>query len=334
MKLNIKIYLNDELSEWDIEYPTQNKISFPVDPGDRKIKINKIALNDIETNIFYNTSFCIDDSVTVLTSVHEITKKGIFTLQLDDLYILSHRSNHWHCSPLDEDYVFQYEFTNDSFTNLYRARDHKDFEGEFVPCFGCSNTYGQYQSETDAWPHLLSEKTGIKFLNMGVNGIGIDGIYNNLRLLHKNHNFDKCLILLPIFERRTVNTKIDQLNCRLPSTVDISGVASDFHFFNDKRIRDNMEKVNTEIINDINNTYSKEKLHDLLNYCEQNSIDLSVSSWVDEVYEYLQQQRDKINFTMLPRFTKFSLFTERADDGEHPHRKHYEDFANEIVKTL
>ena len=334
MRLNIKIYLDDKLSEWNIEYPTQDKISFPLDPGEGKIKINKITLNDIETNIFYNTSFCINDSVTVLTSVHEITKKGIFTLKLDDLYILSHRSNHWHCSPLNEDYVFQYEFTNDSFTNLYRARDHKMFDREFVPCFGCSNTYGQYQSVTDSWPHLLSEKTGINFLNMGVNGIGIDGIYNNLRLLYQNHKFNKCFIMLPTFERRTVETKIDQLYCRLPSTVDISGIASDFHFFNDKRIVDNMKKVNTEIVKGINNTYSKNKIHDLLYYCKSNNIELYISSWVDEVYEYLEQQKNNSSFTMLPRFPKFSLFKERADDGEHPHRKHYEYFADEIVKIL
>ena len=334
MKLNIKIYLDNELSEWNIEYPTQNRISFPVDPGDGKIKINKIVLNDIETNMFYNTSFRIDNSDTVLTSVHEIAKKGVFTLQLDDLYILSHRSNHWHFSTLKDDFVFQYEFMNDSFTNLYRDRDHKGFDDEFVPCFGCSITFGEHQSVNDTWPHLLSEKTGLQFLNLGVSGIGIDGIYNNLKLLHQNNKFDKCFILLPPFERKTVNTKIDQLYCRLPSTVDLSGVPSNFHFFNDQRIRDNMEKVKAEIIKDIDNTYSKEKLHNLLEYCKHNNIELYVSSWVDDVYEYLQQQKNKINFTMLPRFTEFTLFTERANDGHHPHRKHYEYFVNEIVKTL
>ena len=131
MDIEVKIHLSTEIIERNIEYPTQNKISFTIDPGDQTVKVNKITLNDIETNIFYNTSFSIDDSDAVLTSVHEITKKGVYTLQLDDLYILSHRSSNWHCSTLKEDHIFQYEFTRDSFTNIYRDRDHKVFKDEF-----------------------------------------------------------------------------------------------------------------------------------------------------------------------------------------------------------
>ena len=110
MNLNIQFHLDTGIIERNIEYPTQNKITFPVDPGNQKIKIKKITLNDIETNIFYNTSLLIDGSDVILTSVHEITKKGVYTLQLDDLYILSHRSSCWHCSQSKEDYIFQYEF--------------------------------------------------------------------------------------------------------------------------------------------------------------------------------------------------------------------------------
>ena len=80
MAIEVKIYLSTEIIERNIEYPTQDKISFTINPGDQKVKVNKITLNGIETNIFNNTSFFIDGSDTILTSVHEITKKGVYTL--------------------------------------------------------------------------------------------------------------------------------------------------------------------------------------------------------------------------------------------------------------
>ena len=330
MKLNIKIYLDYKSSEWDIEYPPQNKISFHVDPGDRKIKINKITLNNIETNIYYNTPFSIDNSDAVLHSVHEISKKGVFTLQLDDLYIRSHRANHWHCSNQEKDFIFQYEFTRDSFMDAYRDRNHKGFDGEFIPCFGCSFTYGWAQPETDTWPHLLSEKTGLNFLNMGVNGIGIDGIYNNLKLLHKKHKVRQCFILLPNFIRRLVTCKLDDLYVRIPSTVDIDVTSSDFHFFRDERLRRKMEEVKQSIIKDDEYNYSKEFLNKIIDYCSAEHIDLSLSSWDMEVYEYLKSK----NVKTLPIFTPISMFEERGNDGTHPHRKHYDHFANQIIKIL
>ena len=327
MDIEVKIHLSTEIIERNIEYPTQNKISFTINPGDQKVKVNKITLNGIETNIFYNTSFLIDGSDTVLTSVHEITKKGLYTLHIDDLYVLSHRSENWHCSELKEDFIFQYEFTRDSFTNIYRDRDHKGFNDYFIPCFGCSFTLGAYLPDTDAWPNLLSKKTGQRYLNMGVGGSGFDGIYNNLKLLHKKHQFDQCVILFPPFARRIVRCKIDNLYYRISSTLDLAVATSDFHLFRNDQVLDKMKKVKESIIKDTNNKYSKTFLTKIINYCKTNNIKLSVSSWDEEVYHYLQSQ-DHVN--MLCQFPKLSLFKERADDEQHPHRKHYEHFVKNL----
>jgi len=331
MNLKIKIFLSTGIIEQNIEYPLQKNISFPIDPKDETVSIDRITLNDIETNKFYNTSFAIDNSDTVLTSVHEITKKGVYTLKLDDLYILSHRSNCWHCSELKDDFMFQYEFTRDSFTNIYRDREHKGFDSEFIPCFGCSFTYGEGQTDIDTWPSLLSKKTGQRYLNLGVGGCGIDGIYNNLKLLHKKHKFNQCIILFPPFIRRMVRTKIEDLYLRVPSTLDLTVATSDFHMFSNTLITDKMKKVKESIIQDIDNKYSKIFLNKIINYCKLNNVKLSVSSWNKEVYHYLESQG---HVTMLGQFPELSLFTERADDGRHPHRKHYQYFVNEIVKTL
>lgn len=331
MNLKIEIHLSTKVMEWDIDYPKQNKISFPLDPKGNTIVINKIILNGIETNKFYNTSLLIDGSDVVLTSIHEISMKGVFTLELDDLYILSHRSNNWHCATKKDDYIFQYEFTNDSFTNRYRDRDHKGFEKKFIPCFGCSFTYGAYQSTSDSWPFQLSQRTGANYLNMGVSGSGIDGIYHNLKLLHKAQNFDKCVILFPNFERRIVRCKIDDKYMSIYSTVDLSHVTSEHSFYRNKRLLSKMQEVRDNIIKDVKNRYSKRFLNKIIDYCNKNKIDLNVSSHHDDVYDYLKSQN---NINLLAKFPRLSLFTERADDGEHPHRKHHEHFANEIVKTL
>lgn len=330
MNLKVKFYLSTGTIERNLDYPSQNKISFTIDPSDQKVEVNKITLNDIEANIFYNSSFLIDDSDTMLTSVHEITKKGVYTLKLDDLYILSHRSNCWHCSELEDDFIFQYEFTRNSFTNIYRDREHKGFDSEFIPCFGCSFTYGEGQTDTDTWPHLLSQKTGQNYLNMGIVGSGIDGIYNNLKLLHKKKQFDQCLILLPNFERRVVQCKLGNLYLRIHSTIDIK-VNNDFHLFSDSRLIDKKRQVKESIIKDIDNKYSKIFLHKIIDYCHSNGIDLVVSSWDSDVYCYLVSQK---NVKILPKFPELSLYRERAEDGEHPHRKHYEHFVKDIVKTL
>ena len=332
MRIKVKIFISTETIEQDLKYPLQKKVSFAYDPKDKAVRVDRITLNDIESkNIFYNTSFAIANSDTVLTSVHEITKKGVYTLYLDDLYILSHRSNNWHCSTHKEDFIFNYEFTNDSFTNDYRDRDHKYFDDYFVPCFGCSFTFGAFQPADAAWPHLLRRKTGTNYINLGLGGSGIDGIYNNLKLLHKKKQFDRCVILFPNFERRIVRCKLDDLYLGMYSTIDVTAETSDFHFYNDSRLADKMKQVRESIFKDKDNRYSKIFLHKIISYCQDQKIDLAVSSWVTDVYDYLKQQK---NVKILPKFPELSSYNERADDGEHPHRKHYQQFVEDIVSFL
>ena len=333
MKLNIKIYLGIDQFEWNIEYPTVNKISLHVDPGNKTLKINKITLNGIEANIFYNTSFLIDGGDVILHSVNEINKKGTFFLQLDDLYIRSTRSNNWHCSTRKDDYIFQYEHTNNSFSDKYRDRDHKGFTDKFIPCFGCSFTFGAYQPSLYTWPRLLAKKTGSNYLNMGIPGIGVDVIYHNLKLLHKRKGFNQCLILFPNFDRRVVRCKVDDKYISIPSNVDLSCVTCEYSFFRNKKILTRMQQVRNNIIKDKRNRYSKIFLTKIIKYCKSNNVKLSVSSWGDddEVYNYLKLQ-DEVN--LLPKFPSLFIFKERADDKSHPHKKHYEYFVEQIIKFL
>lgn len=327
-------YTNNSYIECNLNYPSENIIEFKVknvEGGSANIKIVKIELNGIETNQYHNTSFEMQGNRWVeekkLTSIDNISFNGCFKLYIDDLYVRSVQSNQWHCSNSKEDFIFQYEFTRDSFVDTYRDRNHIGFNKEFIPCFGCSFTYGAGQPDTDTWPYLLSQETNKNFLNLGIGGSGIDGVYNNLKLLYQKHKFDQCVILFPNFERRIVRSQIQDLWIRMHSTVDIFETDNVYQFYTDKNLRKKMKTIKEKIIKDVTNRYSKKILIKILNFCKNNDIELYSSSWDDDVYNYLKTHN---NLKLLPKFPKLSIFEERADDGAHPHKKHYDFFVDQI----
>ena len=331
-------YTNNSYIECNLNYPSENIIEFKVknvEDNSANIKIVKIELNSIETNQYYNTSFEMQENrwveEKILTSIDNISFNGCFKLCIDDLYVRSVHSNRWHCSNSKEDFIFQYEFTRDSFVDTYRDRNHIGFNKEFIPCFGCSFTYGACQPDTDTWPYLLSQKIKKNFLNLGMGGSGIDGIYNNLKLLYQKHKFDQCVILFPNFERRVVRSQVQDLWIRMHSTIDIFEKNNIFHFYTNKNLRKKMKIIKEKIIKDVTNRYSKKFLIKILNFCKNNNIELYSSSWDDDVYECLQKDND---LKLLPKFPKLSILAERADDGVHPHKKHYKFFVDQIKNNF
>jgi len=327
-------YEKEQYIEQTLNYPNENQISFNVaniEGGSSDIEIIKITLNGMEVNKYHNTSFKMCGNRYVeektLTSISKISFNGTYKLCIDNLYIRSCQSQHWHCSTYKEDFVFQYEFTQDSFKDEYRDRNHVGFEKEFIPCFGCSFTYGAAQPADAAWPFLLNQKLKKKILNLGVGGAGFDAIYNNLKLLYKEHKFKQCLILFPNFERRLVRCKIDQLWFKIPSTVNIKIIENNFCFYNHPVVEEKMELVQRKIIKDIKNRYSRKILSKIINFCSNNHIKLYASSWQTEVYDHLKTYN---NLVLLPQFPKLNTFNERAEDGRHPHRKHYQYFVDQI----
>lgn len=327
-------YKNNSCIECYLNYPTESTIEFHVkniERGSANIKIVKIELNGIETNRYHNTLFEMRGNrwveEKILTSIDTISFNGRFKLYIDKLYVRSVQSNHWHCSISKEDFIFNYEFTRDNFVDTYRDRNHIGFDKEFIPCFGCSFTYGASQPDIDTWPYLLSQKTKKNFLNLGIGGSGIDGIYNNLKLLYQKHKFNQCVILFPNFERRIVRSKIGDLWIRIHSTVNIFETDNEYQFYTDKNLRKKMKIIKEKIINDVENYYSKKFLLKIINFCKNNDIKLCCSSWDDDVYDYLKTHN---NLKLLSKFPELSMFVERADDGGHPHKKHYDFFADQI----
>jgi len=313
-----------------LHYPEQKEVILEFDNIKKPLTVKQIKINGLITNIFYNTFFTFKNSNETISSVQTIEKDGIFKLKIDDLYLRSLRSSNWHCSQKKEDFIFNYEFTRSSFVEKYRDRNHIGFDKKFIPCFGCSNTYGAHQPDTDTWPYLLHKKTGKNFLNLGVRGSGIDAIFNNLKLLYQKHQYNQAYILFPAFERRIVRAQIENLWLRIFSTVRIFDIKESWHFFSNKILHKKMEKVKKNILQDNLNQYSKKFLVKILNFCKKNQIKLYCSSWSDDVYTYLQNFEQ---LHILPTFPKLSMFNDRADDGIHPHKKHYQYFVDQIANN-
>lgn len=338
MELNIKIEFNTHTVDNILNYPDEDTIKITFKNVNEKITINKISVNGINANIYYNTSFSINNSEVVLTSIYTIDTEGTYILKIDDLYIRSLRSNNWHCSTNKEDFIFQYEFTRSSFVDTYRDRNHIGFEEEFIPCFGCSMTFGAYQPDTDAWPYLLAQETGKNFLNLGIGGLSADGIYNNLKLLYSKNKFNQCVILFPGFERRVIKAKIDNdlwiripTPVSLPDTINTLAVDNTYHFYKNIQLQEKMRIAREKIIKDITNQYSKRFLLKIIKFCKDNNIELYCSGYHDDVHDYLSSCK---NIKLLPKFPAMDTFTERGDDTRHPHKKHYQLFVDKIKELF
>ena len=330
MLLDIKIKFSNRTIDKKLDYPDQTKIEVEFNQVSEEIVVESITINDIDANIYYNTCYKFFESKVPQKSVHTIDQPGIYTLTIDDLYIRSLRSSTWHCSEKARDFIHAYEFTRSSFVENYRDRNHKGFDNDFIPCFGCSFTYGAGQPDTVSWPYLLAKKTGKNFLNPGMLSAGTDAIYNNMSLLHECNPFDKCVILIPPFARRIVQSKIGDLYIKICSNVDLNSQKSNFHFFNDPGLREQMDLIKQKIIEDVDNKYSILYVDKILNFCKEKKINLYCSAWHEEEYKYLKQKQ---GFTLLPAFPKMDSFKERATDGRHPHEKHYRLFVDQITTT-
>jgi len=328
MELNIQIKFSSHTVDRILQYPHENIIKIHFENVNEKVTVEKITLNGIDTNIYHNTSFAFDNSDVVLNSAHTIDSAGTYILNIDDYYIETARSKNWHVSKNKKNFIFTHEHTNSSFVDVYRDREHIGFAFPFIPCFGCSYTYGAYQPADTTWPHLLRQKTGENFINLGVGGSSIDGIYNNLKLLYEQHKFEKCFILFPTFERRIVRANIGDLWINIFSTVFVEEASKHtFSFLSDPRVTKKSNFVKQQIIEDIDNKYSKKVLKKIVEFCSKNNIKLCASSWTDDVYETLKTFD---NVELLPKFPPLEIHSERADDGVHPHKKHFQTFVDQI----
>ena len=132
-----------------------------------------------------------------------------------------------------------------------------------------------------------------------------------------------------MFGRRLIKCKVDDFYVKFPSTI-YHNVDNKFHFWSNPLLKETAKQVFDDIVNDTKNEYSKKILNDLVNFCKENKITLYASSWDNDVYNELK----KHSLVLLPKFPKFDQFEDRADDGLHPHKKHYQLFVDQISTFL
>ncbi len=301
--------------------------------GSANIIIKKILINNVEANIFHNTSFIMQNKK--LKTVHEINCNGKFQLQINNSYLELLRSEHWHILKNKNDYIFNYTFfTKDSFDLIYRPRNHKTIISNTICALGDSFTWGSGLPRSDTWPAILEKKINKTVLNLAVPGASIDLIYMNLKKLTKEFSFEKIIINLPNMERRLIRCQLDQNKFyQVPSVHQPPASNNQWLYSNFPKVKATRKKVEKKIFDDINCVYSKKVINKLITFTKSLNVPIYVTSRDKNTYIFLQTKHNEIK--VLPTYPDLHLFPERDRfDGTHPARSHNEHFVDSILKFL
>lgn len=198
--------------------------------------------------------------------------------------------------------------------NLRVDKNRKNYD---IICIGCSVTYGHGVEHINTYPYLLGQRLNMSVGNFGVHGISIHACLRQLLFCLKNYNAKKFIILLPNFERILHKFKFLNNSAYYNFTCNSDGKNMMYKFLDYvklmKYIFENSHKNGKRIIS----------------YFNKLDADVYISSWNSQVYAAIPDGRKK-----LPAFPSFDSFAERATDGLHPHKKHYELFVDRIVPYI
>lgn len=189
-------------------------------------------------------------------------------------------------------------------------------------CFGCSITFGTGLDYNDTWPSLLNPN----HINLSLPALGIDGIFLNLNNALKKFKWKKTIIVLPNWERKIFRFQLPSGEfCRVPVVVSNMEWAHSrlkhwaWQTFNRQLTRDYLEKWKKQyqkntmfIMSDNIIEYNKRFLNKIVQLCEKHQGEYYISSWDEEVYEYINKELPKNN--LLPYFEKIDI----ANDDKHP----------------
>jgi lysophospholipase L1-like esterase len=186
-------------------------------------------------------------------------------------------------------------------------------------CIGDSFTVGEFVDKQDNWPAILSLKTDADNVNIGSVGLSADGCFLNTKYVLDTFKPKIIICLLPTRLRKIFKFKF----------LDFYGFISIGIHTNLKMptiFKDYIEKIKKELLDD---QYTKNNWIDscknIIEYCHYKNVKCFISTWDESMYEYIPED------VRLPRFPDLKMFKERATDGSHPHKKHYELFVESIL---
>jgi len=200
-----------------------------------------------------------------------------------------------------------------------------------IGCFGCSFTYGSFLEHSDSWPDVLEKQTGVSTGNFGIPGGGIDSCFINLKNAYHKFGIKRAVVLVPYLDRRLCSFKINNLYFQYPigphSLWPFDDVVSSA-FFDKDFIETKIEETKKDIVLDVDNKYSWQKLDQIIEFCK-NKIDLYVSSYDRNVYKKLIDTDTK-----TLSFYDLNAVDDRAVDKQHPCGLHNKIWVDSIKTDI
>jgi hypothetical protein len=245
----------------------------------------------------------------ILKDYNEICFNGLLTLQFFKLW--------FECNILNGSNLYndnnilvrwQYTYNNIKIKNLD------------IFCIGDSFTIGSGVAQNDSWPALLTLKTHKHNINLGSGGLSPDGCATNVEYVLNNYNPKTIICLLPTRLRKIYKfTFLDYAGY-----ISI-GINSDFKL--PELFKTEIENIQrNELLDD--NIIKKlwiDSCQNIVKSCKSKNVKCFISTWDKDMYEYIPTD------VRLPVFPLLETFSERATDGSHPHKKHYELFVDSII---
>jgi len=292
----------DEIDLHIVQIDQKEEITFEgFSPEDTKQKVScTLEYNDREVNIQTIASLQMQDNQYVANVVIEECKDVHFNGRLDINF-----SKHWF-----KHNILSGANIDDEYVNW----DQMSFADEEVFCVGDSFTFGHGVARNETWPSML----GRSAFNFGSRGLSHDGCVKNVKHILKNSKHVKQIIcLLPGPTRKLFNFEFLGSNVSIPISYNSKYILPE-QFANE--ISNIKESIFKETIND---DWIK-ACKDIIDLCNEHKVECWLSTWNDDMYKHIPAEH------RLPIFPPLKLFTERASDKEHPHKKHYELFVKNI----
>jgi hypothetical protein len=190
-------------------------------------------------------------------------------------------------------------------------------------CIGDSFTFGEGVDRQHTWPAILTSKTNKDNINLGSGGLSVDGCLINVEYVLNNFEPKTIICLLPTRFRKIY--KFNFLDYFGYITV---GLFSDYKF--PKIFKTGIETIKrVELLDD--NTIKRnwiDSCKNIIKSCQCKNIKCFISTWDKDMYEHIPED------VRLPKFPDLEMFKERATDGLHPHKKHYELFVESIFPYI
>jgi len=242
---------------------------------------------------------------------------------------------------------FEYRLNSDYFRSFHFSKlEKKNYN---ILTTGCSYTFGHGLPEECIWPTLIEEKIklinkNVKVFNLGLPGLGIDAIINNVISFIDKYGVPNVIIaLLPDINRSVIySPNLKKYKLYAPSTNYIQNKKNDENLF--------FRTINYQIEDRVYQAVNQIKM--LEHLCKGYGIDLLWQSWdgnSDKLYDnisfenYVKSEKNhpayyyesnKIGNSLDLSADKYNKYRKFARDSNHPGIEHQASIANFFYSHL